>query len=1210
MQIDKQQKPGPAEGRSYWCFISYRHADNGEPGRQWATWLHQAIETYEVPQDLIGAVNDRGDTIPERIFPVFRDEEELPVDADLASPIYRALDASKFLVVICSPRAVASPYVGSEIRYFKQLGYADRVLAVMIEGEPNASWDAGKQALGFAPNDECFPEAMRHKVGPDGALLSDQAEPIAADFRLGTAQGWTSPAALRQALRGKGGLSAKAIDAQVEDYRKRCELMKLKIIAGILGVPLGTLTERDKAYQLALAQKRAKTLRRWLVAVVALAVIAIAGGGVAIRQTRQAEAQRQKAVETLSQSDFLQGVQLIRQGRDSDALAYLARAVRANPQNHGAVARLYTLLISQRSWYLPAAKAIRHEGEVNHGDFGFSTTINSANFSPDGTRLLTASWDRTARLWDVRTGQPIGERMHHDGTVSAAVFSPDGMRVLTASYDQTARIWDAHTGQPIGKPMKHEDGLEFAAFSLDGKRIVTVAHDTALVWDADSGQPVGAPMRQDREIVSAAISPDGTRIVTASDDKTAHLWDANSGLPIGKPMVHDFQLSSATFSPDGTRVLTGAFDRTARLWDASTGEPVGEIMRHESTIDSARFSPDGTRIVTASFDHTARLWDGRTGRAIGEAMRHDGTVKSARFSADGLRVVTTSEDTTARVWDGHSGQPIGEPLRHNGVVRDAQFSPDGSLIATVSGDTVQLWEAHAGQSIGKALRHQAFVRFAAISPDGARAVTGSDDRTARLWDTGNGQPIGQTMNFLDSAGEDASTATRFSPDGAHVLTASGTAAQIWDGHTGQSTADAMRHKGLIHSARFSPDGARVVTASDDHTAQLWNASTCQPIGPTISPGFEVDSASVSPDERHMLTVTGERSQLWDLQTGQVVGQNMEHEETVNSASFSPDGTRVLTSSFDYTARLWDASTGQPFGAPLQHNDFIGSASFSPDGARVVTASGDSTALIWDARTTQPIGEPMRHESTIHAARFSPDGTRVITGSNDHTARVWDGLSGQPISDPLRHDDTVIAADFSPDGTFVITASADKTARIWDILPPGDATPPAWLADLAETVGREALSDSGSLVTSDADIFFRLKARLSGGPGRDFWSKAAAWFFADRQTRLVSPGSTITIPEYRAHGSPYLGVGLSTAPGNPAAPIGLTVASIVAGSPALNANLQAGDILTRFDGKPLDKTTVPDFIAMVSAKAVGTVVRVEFVRQGVKMSVDATIDAKP
>lgn len=81
--------------RKFWCFISYRHADNREVGRQWATWLHQKIETYEVPEDLVGIPNEAGEPIPERIFPVFRDEEELPVAADLSSPIYRALDNSK-----------------------------------------------------------------------------------------------------------------------------------------------------------------------------------------------------------------------------------------------------------------------------------------------------------------------------------------------------------------------------------------------------------------------------------------------------------------------------------------------------------------------------------------------------------------------------------------------------------------------------------------------------------------------------------------------------------------------------------------------------------------------------------------------------------------------------------------------------------------------------------------------------------------------------------------------------------------------------------------------------------------------------------------------------------------------------------------------------------------------------------------------------------
>ncbi|MEY2565253.1 MAG: hypothetical protein QOH88_3446 [Verrucomicrobiota bacterium] len=251
--------------RDFWCFISYRHADNQIPGRQWATWLHHSIETYEVPPDLIGTANIRGDIIPERIFPVFRDEEELPVDADLATPIYHALERSKLLVVICSPAAVKSLYVANEIRYFKQLGRADRVLAVIISGEPNASRDELKQASGLAPDEECFPEPLRHAIDPKGNLLPDVCEPIAADFRLPgrEGEGWTTPEAYRQSLQQQDGYAPNSIEQQVMAYGKRNELMKLKVIAGILGVSLGDLTQRDKAFQLAKAREREAELTKW-----------------------------------------------------------------------------------------------------------------------------------------------------------------------------------------------------------------------------------------------------------------------------------------------------------------------------------------------------------------------------------------------------------------------------------------------------------------------------------------------------------------------------------------------------------------------------------------------------------------------------------------------------------------------------------------------------------------------------------------------------------------------------------------------------------------------------------------------------------------------------------------------------------------------------------------------------------------------------------
>src|SRR5437879_1433602 len=271
--------------RRYAVFLSYRHADNKEPGRQWATWLHQMLENYEVPSDLAGTTNSTGEVIPASLYPVFRDEEELPADADLTRNIRQALENSALLVVICSPRAVQSRFVAEEIRYFKELGKADRILALMIDGEPNASEDSAKQSSGLTAEMECLPEPLRRGVARnDGSIdWSARTEPIAADARPDgqPVQGWTNVAAYREQLLRDGRTEKSNLEGEIKSYEERLELTKLKMVAGALGVPLGVLTQRDKAMQLEKARKRARALRRWLAAVALLAVLSVAGGNLA-----------------------------------------------------------------------------------------------------------------------------------------------------------------------------------------------------------------------------------------------------------------------------------------------------------------------------------------------------------------------------------------------------------------------------------------------------------------------------------------------------------------------------------------------------------------------------------------------------------------------------------------------------------------------------------------------------------------------------------------------------------------------------------------------------------------------------------------------------------------------------------------------------------------------------------------------------------------
>ena len=391
-------------------------------------------------------------------------------------------------------------------------------------------------------------------------------------------------------------------------------------------------------------EERRRDRNRLRIALVAAAVTIIFAS-IAMYSFVNARAQADHARAALAGAELSDAVKAVGMGQAAAGLAHLAAAIRWSPETVSARS-LVVATLSQRTWFFPIT-ALRHEDVVNW-----------AQFSPDGTRVVTTS-DKTARVWDAHTGAALGEPLRHESWVNSAQFSPDGTWVVTASGDKTARVWDARTGAALGEPLRHETAVWSAQFSPDGTRVVTSsANQTAQVWNVRTGAALGRPLGHEGALVSAEFSPDGMRVVTASGDKTARVWDARTGAALGEPLRHGDELTSARFSPDGTRVVTSSGDKTARVWDARTGAALGEPLRHESWVTSAQFSPDGTRVVTASRDNTARVWDARTGTALGEPLRHESWVLSAQFSPDGTRVVTASADHTARVWDARTGTAL------------------------------------------------------------------------------------------------------------------------------------------------------------------------------------------------------------------------------------------------------------------------------------------------------------------------------------------------------------------------------------------------------------------------------------------------------------------------------------------------------------------------------------------------------------------------
>ena len=292
---------------------------------------------------------------------------------------------------------------------------------------------------------------------------------------------------------------------------------------------------------------------------------------------------------------------------------------------------------------------------------GHTKGVNSANFSSDGSKIVTASDDTTARVWNIK-GNQITELKGHTSNVNSANFSSDGSKIVTASDDTTARVWDVK-GNQITELKGHKDRVKSANFSPDGSKIVTASDDTtARVWDVKGNQITELKGHKDR-VKSANFSPDGSKIVTASDDTTARVWDVK-GNQITELKGHTSNVNSANFSPDGKKIVTASDDTTARLWDVK-GNQITELKGHTSNVNSANFSPDGKKIVTASWDTTVRVWDIK-GNQIAEFNGHTSYINSAYFSPDGKEIVTASLDKTARIWDSKDDQ-IPERQSNNNV---------------------------------------------------------------------------------------------------------------------------------------------------------------------------------------------------------------------------------------------------------------------------------------------------------------------------------------------------------------------------------------------------------------------------------------------------------------------------------------------------------------------------------------------------------------
>ncbi len=474
------------------------------------------------------------------------------------------------------------------------------------------------------------------------------------------------------------------------------------------------------------------------------------------------------------------------------------------------------------------------------------------------------------------------------------------------------------------------------------------------------------------------------------------------------------------------------------MWNLTSGKERRFATEHVSNkrgwgfgTMSVAFTPDGKTLVTGGRDGLVKLWDVAAGRRLHTLKRHPSWVETLAVSADGRMVASAGQDSVIRLWNAATGTDACPQPGHINYVTQVELSPDGKTAFTTGVDgTLRWWDASTGRQ-RRSLDMPGPIMGLAVSPDGKTVVTTVHEGALRTWDLATGRET----TPADLPRDKKVGALAFTPDGRHLLSASGPHISIWDwpglklARTIELPKPAKQPgENACQAVAVSPDGRWLVTVAE----RSWYREE-----KGLRFGYGADGVA----------------DLWDLKTGKRVRRLVEGQGTFRAATFTADGRLVLVGGggtipaeggraaaefqgemnlLDPLAARWLRSFTPPPPTPGVTHPYTGATVLAPDGRTLYVSYNTGTIVGFEVATGQPRRTFSGHRGYVGALGFNLSGRRLISGGQDGSALLWDvtlASAAKPRKEPL----TASAAEklwetaASPEAQAAFIALADLAA---------------------------------------------------------------------------------------------------------------------------------------------------------------------------------------